>query len=159
MIKIWCDGLCEPAYKGGPRNPNGCACYGYVILLENNTKVTGYDTIGAGKGMSNNVAEYTALIEALRKCIELGYGGEEIHIYSDSQLVVHQLNNSWRVKSPNIIPLWKKAMELCNNRDIKIEWIPREQNVEADALTRKAYKLFRKLGSVPKQTTNLDDYL
>lgn len=159
MIKIWCDGLCEPAYEGGPRNPNGVACYGYVIMLENNTKVTGYDTIGAGKGMSNNRAEYTALIEAVKKCIEIGGDGKSLYIRSDSQLVVNQLNGSWLVKSPNMLPLWEEARKLLTGRDFFIQWIPREENVEADALSRKAYKLFRKLGSVPKQTTNLDDFL
>jgi len=134
MIEINIDGLCEPI------NPGGTACIGYVIRRGNVSLAKVSKVIGIGKGMTNNVAEYTALIEALTKTRELGLAEEQIKVKSDSKLVVNQMNAKWRVKASHIIPLHRKAMELARGFDIVFEWVPREENAEADSLCRIAYE-------------------
>jgi ribonuclease HI len=133
-INIWIDGLCEPI------NPCGTACIGYVIKKDNVTISQGCDVIGKGEGMTNNVAEYTALIYALKEVKRLRLENEFLTIRSDSQLLVNQMNRKWAVKAPLIIPLYKTAKDLVIGLNYQIEWIPREENEEADRLTRLAYE-------------------
>lgn len=133
-INVWIDGLCEPI------NPGGTACVGYVIKKDDVTIADGSDVIGKGEGMTNNVAEYTALIYALKEVKRLRLENELLTIRSDSQLLVNQMNRKWAVKASLIIPLYKITKDLANGLNYQIEWIPREENEEADRLTRLAYE-------------------
>ena len=134
MIEVWIDGLCEPV------NPGGTACTGYVIKAKSETIALSSKVIGTGEGMTNNVAEYTALIYALQEIRKLKLDQEKILIRSDSKLLVEQMNGNWKVKAPLIIPLYHKAKGYAAGLDITIQWIPREENKEADQLTRLAYE-------------------
>lgn len=133
MIEVWIDGLCEPI------NPWGAACLGYVIKRNGAEIDKGSDVIGVGQGMTNNVAEYTALIRALERVRELKLGKEEIIVRSDSKLVVNQMKGEFKVKARLLLPLYTKAKILANGLDITFKWIPREENAEADELSRVAY--------------------
>jgi ribonuclease HI len=136
MIKAYFDGLCEPV------NPGGVATYGYVIYRDDTKIVSGYGVIGAGMfgdETSNNIAEYYALIKLLEKIIELGIRGD-IEIYGDSQLIINQVNGVYRVRSKKLKSLYEKTLELLSMlRNVRISWIPREMNKEADKLSYKAY--------------------
>lgn len=59
---------------------------------------------------TNNEAEYIALIRALDRCRE--YMGQEVEHYTDSQLVVNQLEGKWAVKARNLKPLIKQISEM-----------------------------------------------
>ena len=133
-IDVWIDGLCEPI------NPGGIACIGYVIKNTGETIVEGSYIIGKGVGMTNNVAEYTALIYALKEIKRLKLEDQFLIIKSDSQLLVNQMNRKWEVKAPLIVPLNKSAKDLATGLHYRIEWIPREENEEADRQTRLAYE-------------------
>ncbi len=127
---IYFDGACMPY------NPGGIATYGFVIYTEDGEKFTG-SGIASEKG-TNNIAEYTALIKALEKAIELGI--VEATVKGDSQLAIYQMNGIYEVRSPNIIPLYEKAIELCKHfKKIRFQWIPRNENKEADTLSEKVY--------------------
>jgi ribonuclease HI len=134
MIEVYVDGLCEPV------NPCGTATFGYVIKRGNATIDSGYGIIGKGEGMTNNVAEYNALIRALERIKQLNLDNEKIIIKSDSKLVVNQMKKSWKTKAPLVLPLFKKAETLVKGMDLVFEWIPREKNTEADELSRSAYE-------------------
>jgi ribonuclease HI len=134
MIEISIDGSCEPV------NPGGTACYGYVIRRQGKVLSLGSGVAGTGKGMTNNVAEYNALISAIGKIEELGLERDRIIVKSDSNLLVHQMKGDWQVKAPLLIPLHRKAMTLTENLEISFEWVPREKNEEADELAREAYR-------------------
>jgi len=85
---------------------------------------------------TNNQAEYRALLLALK--ISRGLG-RNIRIFSDSELLVKQLKGSYRVKSKGLKPYFDEVRELL--RDFSswdISHIPREQNMEADALANEA---------------------
>jgi ribonuclease HI len=59
---------------------------------------------------------------------------------SDSQLIVNQLTGDYKVKARRIISLYKQVLILMSKfQDIRIKWVPREKNSEADRLTNKAY--------------------
>lgn len=133
-IDAWIDGLCEPVIPEHAR----IACVGYVIKKNGKTIDKGCELIGKGKEMTNNVAEYTALIHALKKIRNLKLGDEKIVIRSDSKLVVNQMREKWKVKAEHLKPLFYKARILADGMDIVFQWIPREENQEADDLSRRA---------------------
>ena len=140
MIEVWIDGLCEPI------NPGGTASFGYIIKKNGKTMNRDYGVIGSGKGMTNNVGEYTALVHALEKIKILKLDKEKIVVRSDSRLVAYGMGTdpatgrSWKIKAPLILPLYTKAKKLSEGMDINFLWIPREENEEADQLTRLAYE-------------------
>ncbi len=89
-------------------------------------------------GMTNNVAEYSALEHAAewvcRYC-----PGDEIVITGDSQLVIHQMSGSWQVHSETSKKFVPAIRRLLGSRKARFVWIPREQNAEADLLSNLAY--------------------
>ena len=85
---------------------------------------------------TNNQAEYRALLIALKASRELG---QNIRIFSDSELLVKQLKGSYRVKSKGLKPYFNEVRELLKYfSSWEIAHIPREQNMEADALANEA---------------------
>ena len=89
--------------------------------------------------VTNNVAEYAALIWALQEAVYLGV--ETIKIYTDSQLLSRQLTGRYKVKSPNISVLYQLAVNLINKiPNFEIEHIKREKNKAADKLATQAIK-------------------
>lgn len=136
-IRIYCDGLCEP-------NPGGLATYGFVIEEQDKASWQeihrGRGVAARGQGATNNVAEYTAAIRALRWLVDEHRTEASVALYSDSQLLVNQLSGEWRVKSPQIRPLWSEAHELLDRfTAFRVIWVPREQNEPADGLSVEVY--------------------
>jgi ribonuclease HI len=81
------------------------------------------------------------LIKALEWLLANNYESESTIIKGDSQLVIRQIKRNFKVRAPNIIPLYSKVMSLISKfKHIQFEWIPREQNKEADKLTCRAYE-------------------
>lgn len=111
-------------------NP-GDAAIAVIIKDSAGTEITRFSKyIGV---TTNNVAEYTALIEALKKAKELGY--DEITVISDSELIVKQVKGEYKVKHPDLIPLYKKVTDLKKQfGKFAIQQVSREQNKEADTL-------------------------
>ncbi len=86
---------------------------------------------------TNNEAEYTALILGLEEALKLGI--ETIRIEGDSNLVIQQVQHLWKVKAPTLIPLCAKASSLLLKfKSYTISHIPREENQDADALSKEA---------------------
>lgn len=140
MITIYFDGLCQPI------NPGGVATYGFVIYQNSKLLKEGYGVIGEGQGMTNNVAEYSALKKALEWIKSQGIE-DKMTIKGDSQLVINQLQGKWKVKSQTskkFVPLIK---ELLKDREVELIWIPREENTQADRLCNIAYEEYRKKSS------------
>lgn len=134
-ITVYCDGLCEPV------NPGGTACYGWVAYRGKKRIAKDCGVVCSGPDATNNIAEYTAVIKALEWLLENGCAGEEIAVCSDSQLCIYQLQGVYAVRSPRLMPLYARALELAEKfSGLSFKWVPREQNEEADRLSRKAYK-------------------
>lgn len=129
-LEAWIDGGCDP-------NPSGVATYGMVIRAEDGSKTHRFGTVGEGEGMSNNVAEYSALIALLETYSNGNLG--HLTIYSDSEMLVDQMNLVRSTRKGLYIPYYHRALELVKQvgRDrLSFVHIPREQNREADALSK-----------------------
>lgn len=134
MIEVWTDGLCEPI------NPGGTGCVAYLIKKNGKIVEKGASVLDSSREMTNNVAEYTALIHALQALRKLGLDKEKVVLRSDSKLLVSQMRSEWKVKGPRIVPLHTKAKDLAKGLDVDFRWVPREENEEADGLCRLAYE-------------------
>ncbi len=80
-----------------------------------------------GNGLTNNEAEYWAVIYALVEALHRGY--RPVEIRSDSRLVVQQLLGAWKVKEDRLKPLHRLARLLMERTRARIRWIPREENL------------------------------
>jgi ribonuclease HI len=82
---------------------------------------------------TNNIAEYEGLITALELAAD--HDVRDLEVFSDSQLIVNQVQEIWDIKEPTLLPLreraWKAGLEFAN---LKISWVPREKNRRVDAL-------------------------
>jgi ribonuclease HI len=120
---------------GASRGNPGEAGAGIAILDEQ-----GNELVSAGKYLgrcTNNEAEYRALLLGLAKCRELGKGRIKIHL--DSELIVKQILGAYRVKHPNLIPLFQEATQrLSDFAWFSIRHVRREQNSRADQLANQA---------------------
>jgi ribonuclease HI len=85
----------------------------------------------------NTVAEYRALIEGLK--LARRHGIQRIRVFLDSELVVDQVNGQAKVGKEHIKPLHTEACSLLQEfPNIRLSWIPRKWNAEADALATRA---------------------
>lgn len=125
MLVIYTDGSCFP-------NP-GKMGIGLVIKRNGETIKEISDSVGRG---TNNIAEYKAVIRAMKEAKKLK--AKEIVINSDSQLVVNQLNGKFRVKHEGLKPAYKEAKKLMGGMKVKLRLIPREKNKIANWLSYKA---------------------
>ena len=89
--------------------------------------------------MTNNSAEYNALLIALEEALVLR--AEAVNVYSDSELLVRQMNGQYRVKNAHLRGLYARAKRLADSfGDFEIKHINREQNNLADGLAQRASK-------------------
>ena len=119
---------------GASRGNPGPAGFGVFMRTERGEVIELCGYLGT---TTNNVAEYTGLIEAL--LIAKQEGATEVDVISDSLLLVNQINGQYRVKHPNLIPLFSKAMRLTREfRRFSIKHTLRAGNKEADRLANLA---------------------
>jgi ribonuclease HI len=120
---------------GGSRGNPGPASYGVVVRNERGeiiAKLKKY--IGR---MTNNVAEYYGLIAALDYA--QSHGVRALRVESDSELLVRQMRGHYKVKSPDLRPLFERAKKMSQTfESFRIDHVYREQNAEADALANEA---------------------
>ena len=101
-------------------------------MRDSSGQVIGEIARSIGHG-TNNVAEYTALVEGLTMALDKGV--TELDVFLDSELVVHQMKGEWKIKHANLRTLAIKAQSLMRRFDsISIAHVRREQNADADAL-------------------------
>lgn len=123
----WFDGATEPT------NP-GHRGIGALLISPQGERFTISENIGFG---TNNEAEYLACIALLEKAVERG--AENIIVRGDSMLVINQITGEWGVNSERLDRLATQAKRLISRfRKARISWTPREQNREADALSKQA---------------------
>ena len=117
--------------RGNP-GPAGCG----AVLLDASGRVVDEKSRFIGHATSNE-AEYHALIMGLKAARERG--AAEITIRADSQLMVRQINGAYKVKSPNLRPLFSEAKNLLSEFSAwRAEHVRRELNARADTLANRA---------------------
>jgi ribonuclease HI len=123
------DGLCEPG------NPGGVAAYGFQVLRDGAVVHEGSGLASPpGPGATNNVAEFRALLEGLRWLNANGV--KKPLVRGDSKLIVNTVNGKWRLKALHLKPMHDEARKLLDEMGATLVWVPREQNEEADRLSR-----------------------
>ncbi len=141
MIELYFDGACEPV------NPGGTASYGWLLKKDGKTIHNGSGVVGTGDGMTNNIAEYYGLIEGIKAYKKYSLK-EALIIKGDSSLVINMVKKAWgwnkkktvwkpHNKMPHLRPLLEQVHQLLKNVPHEIEWIAREQNQEADSLSKR----------------------
>ncbi len=86
---------------------------------------------------TNNVAEYRAVVTALEHCRR--WGVRRVHLNMDSELIVRQLHGTYRVKSPDLRPLYQQVVFLSRDLpEFRVRHIKRHRNAHADALANAA---------------------
>lgn len=124
MLVIYTDG----AARGNPgESASGYLVYRNAKVLHRHSKYNGIAT--------NNYAEYKAILLALEWCISNIDDHFEllIELYSDSELVVKQLNKSYKIKSVSLKPINEKIVDLTKNfRKVSFKNVRREDtNISA----------------------------
>lgn len=131
MIIVYYDGACEP------RNPGGHGGFGCVIKENEQILYSFSGYYPASPNMSNNVAEYLGLTQALQWLLVNNRLKEEITFFGDNMMTVMQMDGKWRAKKGLYIPFYKRALAVRKNfKKLHFEWIPREENGEADELSK-----------------------
>ena len=120
---------------GGARGNPGPAGYGVRVEQPDGSLVTEFgESIGVA---TNNVAEYRALLAALEWA--KAHGHRALHVRSDSLLLVQQMLGRYKVKHPNLQPLYAKARLLAHDIGrVTFEHVGRAHNGHADRLANKA---------------------
>jgi len=127
ILKLYVDG----ASRG---NPGEAGAGFYLVDEEGNEILRGMRFLGS---MTNNAAEYQALILGLRET--LGIGGTSIEIYTDSELVAKQVKGIYTVKNKRLRRLYREAVKLLDKfHRSEVISIRREDNREADRLANEA---------------------
>jgi probable phosphoglycerate mutase len=128
LLILHADGGCVP-------NPGNATC---AVVADRDGKQCFATTEALGYG-TNNIAEWRGAIAALT--FALSQSDKDIELRMDSRLVVEQFNGKWRVKDKGLKPLAEvakliaRAIEARGAR-LTVEWISREHNTRADALTQ-----------------------
>lgn len=133
---------------GASRGNPGPAASGFIIKDSSGNQLLA-KAVFLGQA-TNNVAEYNALTNALIAAKEIT--NQQIDIYSDSELLVRQINGQYKVKSEQIKPLFQQAKTLLENfHNWKVIHVLREKNKAADKLANQALDLGHDVESQPKQ--------
>lgn len=140
-------------FDGGIREGLTAAAYIAVSLNdEQNILFSGARIVGKG---TSNTAEYQALIDGLRACLE--HDVKVVHIVGDSQLIIKQITGVFKTQKPTLIKHKNIVSKLLKKFDeYTIKWVPREQNHEADRLVNEVFrKVFPKKLNQKKERKRL----
>jgi len=127
----------EVHIDGAARGNPGPA--GIGIVIKDGPKLI--EEIGAYIGKTtNNIAEYMALIRGLEEVLIRGF--KSASFFSDSELLVKQLNGEYKVKHDNLVPLNYHALTLIDRmKDFSIKHVAREKNAHADRMANEGLDL------------------
>jgi ribonuclease HI len=128
-IEVYIDG----AARGNP-GPAGIG-----VVIKDGPKLIG--EIGAYIGKStNNIAEYMALVRGLEEVLIRGF--RSANFYSDSELLVKQLNGEYKVRHENLVPLHYHVLTLVDRmKDFSIKHVTRDKNEHADKMANEGIDL------------------
>jgi ribonuclease HI len=121
---------------GASRGNPGEAAYAYTIARDGQPVIEEGGRLGR---VTNNQAEYTALVRALEHALRMGRQNR-LHVHSDSELMVKQMRGEYKVKNEDLRDLYEQARKLVKQfaGDVIFTHIRREYNRRADELCNEA---------------------
>lgn len=137
---------------GGSRGNPGPAAAGFVLEDEAGRKLMA-KAFFLGRA-TNNVAEYTALVRALQAARQMGV--LDLTVYTDSELMVRQIQGQYKVRSGLIQPLFEQVQDLQSGfASCLVVHVTRDKNKEADRLVNEALDAGEDIEeSVPAKTAS-----
>lgn len=149
QLSMFTDGVSRSAYvtddlstsksiiaysDGGSRGNPGPSASGYVLMQESGDVIAeGGEYLGI---TTNNVAEYTAVLQGLLRARELGYA--EVDYRMDSQLVANQLNGIYKIKHPDLAVIYQKIQQVVSEfNHVSFSHVRREYNKLADGVVNR----------------------
>jgi len=127
---VYCD--------GGSRGNPGPSAIGVAFKNSAGETIKTYAEY-LGENMTNNQAEYGAVVFAMGKAKLLGAKGGELEFFLDSELVVMQLSQKYKIKDVKLgslfVKIWNMTMDF---KKVTYHHVPREQNKLADRLVNEA---------------------
>jgi len=112
---------------GGARGNPGLGAIG--VIVRDGEKIVSRYSAKIGKFVTNNIAEYEALIKSLE--LASRYTKDELTCFLDSELVVNQLLGKYRVRKPELLRLFLKVQKLQENfKSIKYKHVSREDKFQ-----------------------------
>lgn len=125
-------------------NPGGDIGTGAIIFKGQDEQSVIYENSGffpasefEYMATSNNVAEYMALIDVMNYMVVNSLSDRPILIRGDSKLVIKQMSGWWKAKGGRYEKYHDLAKKLLKNfKDVQFKWIPREENIYADELSK-----------------------
>lgn len=133
-LKVFCD--------GGARGNPGKAAFAFAIL--ENDKIIKKDSKFIGI-TTNNVAEYAAVLNAIRWLSKSDYNRKEVFVtfFLDSELVTRQLRDEYKVKSANLKPFYDEIKNISVSLLLQLRFVnvPRHKNKLADSLVNQTLDL------------------
>jgi ribonuclease HI len=136
---------------GASRGNPGEAAFAYTISRDGEPVIEEAGLLGT---MTNNQAEYSALVHALEHALELGTENRLL-IHSDSELMVKQMRGEYRVKNPDLLDLYEKARGVARRfaGAVTFRHVRRDHNSRADALCNEVLDGVRPSSPRPARTT------
>lgn len=145
ILKCYFDGACEH------KNPGGIVGWGWCLTddeKEPNMCAQGCGWMEPKPENTNNYAEYFALKELLQHLIDTGDCVDaDIEIMGDSQLVIRQMNGDYGINEGGYVKVAIQVRQLVTTvskmaTKVIFRWIPREENIVADILSKKGVELY-----------------
>lgn len=136
-LDVFTDGACSG-------NPGEAAI---AVVFKENGKIVKEIAEAIGPA-TNNIAEYAALVRALKEAKLLKL--TTIRIHTDSQWMFNQIRGTYQVKSDGIKPLYDEVVNLAKGfKRVEFKWVPREENKDADHLAQGVLKRKASQGDRP----------
>lgn len=135
-LRVYFDGACPGI------DPTGLIAYGYRLVQPDVV----LSSVGGHRWISPppstvSIAEYVALIEALKAAFKWGFRNKPVVVHGDSKLVIEQTFGTWKIRGGVYVPWALKAKRLVEKfSNISGEWIPRETNHRCDHLAGRAWE-------------------
>jgi ribonuclease HI len=134
IVRGWFDGACWP-------NPGGHCGYGALVKRHDVPILSKAVYMGHGAHLSHEIAEYAGAIEVLRFLLSAGIGSATV--YGDSRMVIQQLNGLISPRHGAYVRHYHEARALrVQLPSVRLVWISRGLNTEADALSRQPLRTF-----------------
>lgn len=140
MLTVFCDGSIVGSHwaKKGNKDSPAYGWTGWVIKAQDGLHIHhSAESLGTDATMSANVAEYSAVKSSMRWLLVNGFRLDDLKIHSDSQLVMFQLSGKYNCHNERLKVFRDHILDLAKFfPSVAYHWIPREQNKEADFLSK-----------------------